>query len=309
MNNKDIKYLKHTEINKKKWDNCLKKSINGIVYGYSFYLDIVSPNWDALVYKDYEIVMPLTWKKKYGITYLAQPFFTQQTGIFSMGLINEEIINSFISKISRIYKYVDINLNSYNPIKEFQNVKVTKRDTYRIDLIPGYPTLQSKYTVNTKRNIKKAQKNKIFVNKGVRPNELIDLFKEDKKQAAKQLNEGDFNKLRMLISFARRNSIGEILGVYSNKNQLLTAAFFIKSNNIPIYLFAASSKEGKEQRASFLLIDEYIKHNSEQELILDFEGSDIPGLARFYSSFGAKKINYYHIKINNLPPLIKWLKK
>ncbi len=39
--------------------------------------------WDALVLDDYQAVMPLTWRSKFGIRYLYQPAFTQQTGIFS----------------------------------------------------------------------------------------------------------------------------------------------------------------------------------------------------------------------------------
>jgi hypothetical protein len=63
--------------------NAIARSFNGIVYAYSWYLDIVSPGWDALVKDDYKSVMPLTWRKKYGIKYLYQPFFTQQLGVFS----------------------------------------------------------------------------------------------------------------------------------------------------------------------------------------------------------------------------------
>jgi len=44
-------------------------------------------------------------------------------------------------------------------------------------------------------------------------------------------------------------------------------------------------------------------------MLLDFEGSDIPSLAFFYSSFGAVEERYSAIKLNRLPGLVKWLKK
>ena len=59
-----IKYLQHKEIDKAKWDACIEQAPNGLIYSYSWYLDAMSKHWDALVLKDYEAVMPLTWNKK-----------------------------------------------------------------------------------------------------------------------------------------------------------------------------------------------------------------------------------------------------
>jgi hypothetical protein len=44
-------------------------------------------------------------------------------------------------------------------------------------------------------------------------------------------------------------------------------------------------------------------------MLLDFEGSDIPNLAFFYSSFGAVNQAYPALKINRLPFYLKWLKR
>ncbi|MEI9956106.1 MAG: hypothetical protein WDM90_07350 [Ferruginibacter sp.] len=37
-----------------------------LIYAQSFYLDAMAANWDAIVFNDYEAVMPLTWKKEMG---------------------------------------------------------------------------------------------------------------------------------------------------------------------------------------------------------------------------------------------------
>ncbi|HSQ44739.1 MAG TPA: hypothetical protein VLM16_07060, partial [Ginsengibacter sp.] len=83
-----ISYLPQANIDKQKWDRCIDAAPNGLIYAYSFYLDAMSKNWDALILNDYEIVMPLTWNKKYGVYYLYQPFFTKALGIF--GNISDE---------------------------------------------------------------------------------------------------------------------------------------------------------------------------------------------------------------------------
>jgi hypothetical protein len=46
----------------------------------------------------------------------------------------------------------------------------------------------------------------------------------------------------------------------------------------------------------FLLIDELIRQNAEKKIILDFEGSQIEGIARFYKGFGAENQPYFMVK-------------
>ena len=69
-----IRYLTHNQIDTRRWDECIAQSPNGLVYAWSWYLDVVHPSWEALVEDDYETVMPLTGNKKFGVNYLFQPF-------------------------------------------------------------------------------------------------------------------------------------------------------------------------------------------------------------------------------------------
>ena len=70
-----IKFVTHNEIDKRRWDECIANAINGNIYVWSWYLDIIHPRWDALIDGDYERVMPIAGKQKIGISYLFQPFF------------------------------------------------------------------------------------------------------------------------------------------------------------------------------------------------------------------------------------------
>ena len=60
----EIIFKQHKKIERAKWDRCINKAYNGIIYAYSWYLDIVCPDWDGLIVGDYDIVMPLTKFKK-----------------------------------------------------------------------------------------------------------------------------------------------------------------------------------------------------------------------------------------------------
>jgi len=62
-----------------------------------------------------------------------------------------------------------------------------------------------------------------------------------------------------------------------------------------------------------LLLDTVIQEFAESTLVLDFEGSNEPGLARFYQGFGSQEVIYYRLEINRLVfplnKLVQWIKK
>ena len=96
-----INYLTNEQIDKSRWDDCVAHAVNGNVYAFSWYLDIVHPEWEALVEMidgNYVTIMPITKKKKYLINYLCQPFFVQQLGVFSRQPITEETTVAFLTK-------------------------------------------------------------------------------------------------------------------------------------------------------------------------------------------------------------------
>ena len=78
-----LRYILHHDIDRKKWDAGTDNSIRPKIYALSWYLDIINPGWDAIVEDDYDSVMPVTRRKKFGLLYVCQPVFAQQTGIFS----------------------------------------------------------------------------------------------------------------------------------------------------------------------------------------------------------------------------------
>ena len=132
----EINYLKHLQIDKPKWDLTIENSKNGLVYALSWYLDIVCPNWDALVSGDYEFVMPLPTRQKLGNKILYQPVFSHQLGIFSKYEISPEIVNLFLIEATKHYKFIDIKLNNNNPAPD-QKLYI-QRQTQTLDLNKKY---------------------------------------------------------------------------------------------------------------------------------------------------------------------------
>jgi hypothetical protein len=303
-----IQYLSNSTIDRRKWDECIARSFNGIVYAYSWYLDIVSPDWDALVKDDYKSVMPLTWRKKYDIKYLFQPFFTQQLGIFSAEKSDADLVQTFLDAIPTQFQFIEINLNTFN-LSNLSISSIKKNLTHELDLIESYENIAKNYSDNLKRNLKKARHNKLqmaFVNQ---PEPVITLFRKNRGAEISNLKERDYKTLTTLMHQAIHKGKAQIINVLNEKNELCAGAFFIESNNKVVFLFSGLSEEGKNLNAMPFLIDSFIRQNAGKNLTLDFEGSNDVNLARFYKSFGSKECVYPQIKINRLPFPVNLLKR
>ena len=114
--------------------------------------------------------------------------------------------------------------------------------------------------------------------------------------------------LEQLITEAEIQTKVLRLGVSNEKDKLIAGAVFIFIKSKITFLFSGNSSEGKQKAAMFYLIDHVIKTYCNQDLILDFEGSNQIGLANFYKSFGSENNPYPTIKLNRLPKAVKWMK-
>ena len=279
-----IRFLKHSEIDKAKWDQSLEATLTPRIYAYSWYLDVVSPNWCALIEDDYKSIFPIPIQKKIGIFYISQPLFTQQLGLFSCEAPNN--VDVFLRAIPK-----RIWIRSLQIHNRLDNAKI--RDNFELDISSDIEIIREEYSQNVKRNLKKAKKNHLEI-KECSNDLLIQLFKQNKGKAVKELDREAYVTLSKLLEIIQQKEKGECFGVYKQE-QLISAAFFSNCLGRSTYLFSASNSSAREIGANHFLIDNYIAKYKKDSLILDFEGAMIPTLARFYASFGAEKKYYFLI--------------
>jgi hypothetical protein len=308
MNNPEIHFVRNKDINPQKWDLCIRNSPFGIVYAYSWYLDRICPHWDALIWGDYLYIMPLVNNSKLGIRYIYQPFFTQQLGIFSSFVPEPEIVNQFLHAIPKYFRLTDMKLNLGNKPTTNQ-FSIQSNTTYHLRLLSGKDQVQSGYNSNTRRNIQKAIQHKVIISPVYDMLQFLSFTQNNLKEKSPEIKPKHYAALLKVINHALYNQLGEIYGAWDSGNNLIAAALFLKTESSSIYLAASSNEIGITQSAMFLLIDTYIQNNAGKNLILDFEGSNIPGIARFYSGFGGMPQTYFSVYQNRLPMLFKNLKK
>lgn len=302
----NIQYVPYKEIDKKKWDICIENADNGLIYAYSFYLDNMAKHWDALVLGNYEAVMPLTWNKKYGIHYLYQPFLTAQLGVFG-DKIFEKKCGDFIQAIPLKFKFIDISLNSGH-ISSIPSGYNLIRLNHILDLNKPYSELYNNYRENIQRNIKKALQSGCSVQKDFDVEKVIELAIQQMKSQGND-ETANIKQFRKLYEYLHIRKMAITYGIFSLQNELMASCVYFFSHNRAYYILVGNHPNSKSTGASHALIDAFIKDNTGKNMILDFEGSDIPGLALFYTSFGAVEEVYPTIKINRLPFFLKWLKK
>jgi len=308
MSNTTITYLQHHEIDFEKWDRCIAGSFNGNAYAWSWYLNYVSVHWDALVFGDYLYVMPLVWNKKYGWQYIYQPFFTQQLGVFSVFPTDQEMVISFLQNIPPKFRLVEMSLN-YQNIPPAGSFAVKSNITYHLPLGNTAEAIRKKFSTNTRRNIKKAGAHQLVISSFYNTGEFIAFTKNNLQDKSPEIKDIHYQNLKKIVGHAIYHRQGEIYAAFNTRNQLVAAAFFIRSHQKIIYLAASSSGEGIDKKAMFLLVDHFIENHAGTDLTLDFEGSNIPGVARFYEGFGARAVHYFSIRRDTLPWFIRLFKR
>jgi hypothetical protein len=298
-----IRYMDHHEIDMEKWDACIDSAPNGIFYAYSWYLDMLAPPWGGLVEGDYRSVMPLPYRKKFGVHYIYQPAFIQQLGIFSTHSMGEELTRKFIAAIPGHFRYADIPMNTFNKVPPLEGVLRKTRVTYELDLIPTYEEIYKRYSENARRNLKKAEKRGVFIAAHGRPEEVITAFRSSRKRDP--YTEKDYQALKHLIYSGMHRGNVSLYSAYSDKNNFSAGIVFYHTHKKVVFLFSGSAPEARENGAMFKLVDAFIRDHAGRELVLDFEGSSDPSLARFYRGFGSKECLFLQLRINRMPGMLK----
>jgi len=279
-----IKYVPHHLIEREKYDQCISQAKNGRIYAYSWYLDCVAEKWDLMVSGSYDVVMPLPRRRKYGINYIYMPSWTQQLGIFSKELMAEEGIRQFINRIPRKFILVDYMLNAANPLSAHA---VVKRNNYILPLNGDYDTIRKGFNKNRQR-ISGHNFEHLRLEKNGHSRDFLRLYKGEVKNYS--LPKDAIKKMENLLSL--NNGHIQVWNVFAGQ-ECIGGLVWTRDDRRITYLIPIIKERAKKQHLNTFLINELIREYQNSDKFLDFEGSMVPGVAKFYSSFGAEVETYY----------------
>jgi hypothetical protein len=298
-----IQHLLHTEIDFAQYDQCIEQSGNGLIYATSTYLNCIAPYWELLMLGDYEAVMPLPCRSKFGIKYVFQPIFTAQLGIFSSYPIHEALTNAFITQLKQVVKFAALDLNSACKHNDF-----TLRNNYTLDLNKPYSAVQESYNRLAKRKINKAIEATLTINNTIPAQDILDLSITNIVDQNINYSKQDFNDAKQLIlALAKKQQLYTIAAI-DGTGKIHAGIIYFRYKNRIYNVIAGVSKESYELGAFYFCLDGIIQKYCEQPYLLDFEGSDIEGIAFVFKNLGGSLEHFYYYKYNNLPFPLSQLK-
>lgn len=299
-----ITILPANKIDAIKWDSCVAKNETGLIYATTVYLNHMAKNWSGLVIDDYDGVMPLTWKKKFGIPYLYTPPFSQQLGLIG----NQNIATTQLEKvIQQLFKYGSYHFNFGNT-SIAQQLTAKQKSNYVIDLKRNYEVIKSSYKKGFKANLSIANKEVFIYTASNNFKDAIDLYRAYNYKNLKHVNDSDYEQLLSLCTVLAANNQLVVRNVTDTKNELQSIVILMKDTKRLYNIINYTSEKGRGNKANALLYDNLFKEFTETPILFDFEGSDLTGVKAFYESFGSINQPYYQWHFNKLPWPLNWLK-
>lgn len=345
-----IRFLKRAEINDDLWNSCVENSEGGLIYAGTPYLDTIT-DWNALVMENYGAVMPLPFRKKYGIRYLYQPAFCQQLGVIG----EQQDSSDFIATAKTHFSFAEINLNFTNTSLIFEepqekstnlqvnstNLQVNSADLQKmrtaqasscnnfvIDLSRTYQDISAGYSSDLKKNLARCtpfemeyhthgepilgqppstvRDRPMIAPSTTRFEETISLYKETYGHRFPNVKKKDYDAI---LHYCKQNVDHYIVREVRRNGRLLSAVLCLKDAKRIYFLMSTTLQDGRKMEANHFLIDNLIREFATQHLVLDFEGSDLEGVASFYKGFGAVNQPYPTVKWNKLKWPWKLLKR
>lgn len=286
-----FRHLVHRKINFAAWDARLQAEPLLPVYNYSWYLDAATnKQWNAIVGGDYEILLPLPFNRKlFGLPQVYQPPMTQQLGVgFTDVSKNPKILHQALRCIPLYYWRVLLQLSVQLPTPAEQSFH--RRSNLILPLDQPYEELHLAYSRSLRRRLRKAEA--VYRMEEQRDIEaLISLYRQQLGARA-GLSEWAFQRIRAIITECLDREQGQIKVVLDQEAKPQARAFFAGRQRIG-NLFGASTAAGRNDFAMHYLLDRVIAENAGQSKVFDFEGSEIPGVREFFSSFGVREELYW----------------
>ena len=294
-----IKILPSKEIDKAKWDACVQRSENGLIYARSSYLDIMADNWDGLVMNDYEAVMPLTWRRKFGIKYFSKPRFIQQLGVIG----NYKASKYFMDILAKQYQYGEVPFNYKNV--DITNEQFLPKTNYVLDLNRDYQSIYIEYKKSLLKKLKKISELQYME---ADFNEVVDAYWNYVKQKHKELYE-NFERMKAIFRTDFGKKYFHSYQIIDESRQPLLFGIYAKDERRIYNLMTVHVNNGKEKYAMIFSIDFLIRKYANQPLLFDFIGSELPGVKTFLQNFSPINQPYFVYHFNHLPRLVKLFKK
>lgn len=290
-----MKYVQWKDIDPTKWDGFIETFPRVHFYFLHGYLSSIC-RWDAIIQMDaqgnYRMVLPLPFKQKLFWKFLYRPFFCQQLGVLSSVELSpleltqlEQLLHqkfSFGMMAWRVDGY------SWSTLGSQRGINLV------LDLKKPYPELKLLFNKNRKRQLGKLAKVAIQTSFSDDLSALPLIITNVREALGDKIGEVKavhFENFVVALRRIKHQVKCEVVSACMDQKEL-GAGVYVEYKGRCVYILGYSLPEAEKLGVSTHIMNEMIRKKSGQNLLLDFEGSGVEGVARFYKSFGAFEENY-----------------
>jgi hypothetical protein len=300
-----IRLLRREEIEPSKWNGCIYYALNSRMYGYTWFLDNICDEWFGLVEEEYESVLPIIVRKHKYLLFneIYQPPLAQQLGLFSMHVCSPTRLAWFFDAMPAEYKRLNMQFNFGNASVQSLSEKgytVSARPNFVLSLARPYEEITAEYSSNLRRNLKKTAQAELYLSTDLSPEKFIAEVKKHHLLIGNSIGEYTYNACLRIIYNCQHRGQGVIFSAFNQEREFQAGVFMMFDGMRLVNLINVSSEAGRKNNAMAYLLDAIIQTHAGQLKVMDFEGSAIEGIARFYESFGASNEPYYQVSKNTL---------
>ena len=292
----------------------IDQTLPGSIFVQDWWLDAVAPGqWDAATVAESGRViarMPYVVRQHRGLALLDMPLLTPHLGPWLAPLPGK-----YATRLSREHQLLEALIQQLPPFDFFSQrfhhritnwlpfhrlgFQQTTYYTYVIEDLGNLDQVWDAFRSNIKRAVRKAQKQV-----SVRDDLGLEAFWRLNQLTFQRQNMNAPYDLAYLTSIdaacARRNQ-RRIFFVEDARGRIHAALYLVWDDESAYYLMGGNDPELQNSGAPSLLLWEAIQFASTVTRSFDFEGSMIPGVERFFRSFGARQTPYFRVtKVNSL---------
>jgi Acetyltransferase (GNAT) domain len=296
----EARFLERKDIDTLRWHTCLLTASAPTIYCRWEVLDRLAPGWSAVVLGNYEQVMPVTTKSKYGVRYWYMPAFMAHTGVVGGGR-PEDYLDKMLQAVPRNIRYWDIDLKEEQAPAEVGGHLLERTNMF----LPLKAAAEKGFHRLATRMLNKASEAGCLIKSATSVVAAIDFYR--RQYAHLNLSNNDYDCLRQVFEWAGDHGMMRVYHAVVNDN--LVGVYGLLCDDHWVYsVFGGTSRQGKEIGAFYLLTSTALKEFENSNTVFRFEGSDKKGIADFNAQFGASRIAYQHLRVNRLPWPLRLLK-
>ncbi len=260
-----VKWLRGSDVNKISWDDCITHAFNGSVYGYSWFLDSVCWEWEALVADDYQMVMPLPIRKIVGFRTVVNPFLLPYVSIYSRVLPSAAIIQQFIGAIP--YRQVKLTLLPFNGFPSLPQMQGIPTAMVSFDLIMDYDAVDQRFASLFDMNRYSGWEGHFSIARTQNLGEYLDF-----RAAVGCSKSEEMLSLKRAIGYSLRFKSAGIYAAFDKVNMPMAMLVMMKTENRLSVVDVAFHGDDCSRSGLFFILRQIIRINAESNFVLQFPG-------------------------------------